>query len=48
MSEQAANGAGAMGHRHAERNNLAILFVELEAGKVLDSWPSRIVIGRVR
>ena len=48
MSEQAVNGAGVMGHRHVELNNLAIRFVELEAGKVLDSWPSPMVIGRVR
>ncbi len=48
MSEQAVNGAGVMGHRHAERNNLAIRFLKLEAGKVLDSWLSRMVIGRVR
>ena len=48
MSEQAVNGAGVMGHRHAERSYLAIRFLKLEAGKVLDNWPSRMVIGRVR
>ena len=44
MSEQAVKGVGVVGHRYAERNNLAVRFVELEAGKVMDSWLPRMVI----
>lgn len=48
MSEQAVNGVGVVGHRYAGRNNLAVRFVELEAGKVMDSWLPRMVIGGAR
>ena len=48
MSEQAVNGVGVEGHRHAERVNLAVRFVELEAGKIIDSWLPRMVIGGAR
>ena len=48
MSEQWVNGVGVVGHRYAERNNLAVRFVELEAGKVMDSWLPRMVIGGAR
>ena len=48
MSEQAVNGVGVVGYRHAERNNLTVRFVELEAGKVMDSWLPRIVMGGAR
>ena len=48
MSERAVYGAGVAGHRHAERNNLAVRFDELEAGKVMDSWLPRMVIGGAR
>ena len=44
MSEQAVNGVGVVGHRYAGRNNLAVRFVELEAGKIIDSWLPRMVI----
>ena len=48
MSERAEYGAGVAGHRYAERNNLAVRFVELEAGKVMDNWQPRMVIGGAR
>ena len=48
MSEQAMKGVGVVGHRHPERNNLAVRFVELEAGKVMDNWQPRMVIGGAR
>ena len=48
MSEQAVNGVGVVGYRHAERNNLAVCFDELEAGKVMDSWLPLMVIGGAR
>jgi len=48
MSEQAMKGVGVVGHRHPERNNPAVRFVELEAGKVMDSWLPRMVIGGAR
>ena len=48
MSEQAVKGVGVVGHRYAERNNLAVRFVELEAGKVMNSWLPRMVTGGAR
>jgi len=48
MSEQAVIGVDVVGHRYAERDNLAVRFDEPRAGKVMGSWRPRMVIGGAR